>query len=232
MSSRCSRSVRAHLPHVGHPNHDHEPPLGNLRKWTLTFCSTWPSFTRNVDVSAVMMSSAPASARLKRPADRRGIGLPQQTRCTSEAAGSATGPMRFGASFGAGPKAQKPSALPTEQSRRGGIGRNFCFQKLHRGCVSKWGRCSPPLRTIGRGGSSRIYPLFYRDSGRWDDGDDLSYSVRKKRDKIAQLSVLAWLRRGKPLRLCELDRPMARLTVLPTSVPTDPGWGRGFAFCQ
>ena len=58
MSSRCSRSVRTHLPHVGQPNHDHEPPFGNLRKWTLTFFSTWPSWTRNVVVSAVMMSSA------------------------------------------------------------------------------------------------------------------------------------------------------------------------------
>ena len=58
MSSRCSRSVLTHLPHVGHPNHDHEPPLGNFRKWTLTFCSTWPSWTRNVVVSAVMTSSA------------------------------------------------------------------------------------------------------------------------------------------------------------------------------
>ena len=54
MSSKCSRSVRAHLPHVGHSNHDHEPPLGNRRRWMLTFCSTWPSWTQNIVVSAVM----------------------------------------------------------------------------------------------------------------------------------------------------------------------------------
>ena len=58
MSSKCSRSVLAHLPQVGHPNHDHEPPLGNLRKWTLTLFSTWPSWTRNSVVSAVMTPNA------------------------------------------------------------------------------------------------------------------------------------------------------------------------------
>jgi hypothetical protein len=28
ISSRCSHNVRTHLPRVGHPHHDHEPPLG------------------------------------------------------------------------------------------------------------------------------------------------------------------------------------------------------------
>ena len=72
MSSRCSRSVRAHLPHVGHPNHDHEPPLGNLRRWTLTFFSTWPSWTRNSVVSGVMISSARSRA-IETAGDHRGI---------------------------------------------------------------------------------------------------------------------------------------------------------------
>jgi hypothetical protein len=105
--------------------------------------------------------------------------------------------MRFGASFGAGPKAQKPSALPIEQSRRGGIGRNFCFQKLHRGCVSKWGRCSPPLRTIGPRrivpDSPLILPRF-GTMGRW--GRSFFFCGKRER-KTAQFLFFLAQRRAR-----------------------------------
>jgi hypothetical protein len=58
MSSRCSRNVLTQRPHVGHPNQDQEPPLGNFRRWTASSCSIWPSWTKNVVVSTVMAPSA------------------------------------------------------------------------------------------------------------------------------------------------------------------------------
>ena len=57
--------------HVGHPNHDQLPPLGNLLKWMLMFCSTWPSWTRNVVVAGVTMPT-PAGDISTKPVDHRG----------------------------------------------------------------------------------------------------------------------------------------------------------------